>query len=82
MKQNPAISIAIEGHTDNDGPDSYNMKLSLKRAQFIMNYLVKNGIESDRLMVIGYGATRPLNGNSNKYEKALNRRVSFRIITE
>lgn len=82
LKHNTDISLEIGGHTDSDGTTSYNQKLSERRAMFIKTYLVKQGINENRLIVVGYGETRPLNDNKNSYEKALNRRVTFKITSE
>ena len=80
LKDYPDIRIRIEGHTDSDGPDSYNMKLSNKRAASVLKYLTEHGVSTSRLESIGYGETRPLDTNRTSAGKAKNRRVEFHII--
>ncbi len=59
MKNNPALEIIIEGHTDRSGNEKANQLLSENRAKSVKEYLVSKGIESTRLQTIGYGSTRP-----------------------
>lgn len=59
MRDNPGITIEMGSHTDRHGSESYNDDLSLRRAQSVVNYLVKSGISSDRLTAHGYGETVP-----------------------
>ncbi len=80
LKDNPTITIEIAGHTDNVGTAEYNMKLSLKRAMAVKNYLVKNGINPRRLITKGYGATRPIAPNTTEKGRKLNRRVEIKIL--
>lgn len=60
MKDNPHITIEISAHTDSVGSDQSNMILSQKRAQSVVNYLIKAGIEADRLTPVGYGESKPV----------------------
>ena len=57
LKENPGIEIEIQGHTSAIGSDAYNMKLSVKRANAVKEYLIKEGIAADRLTAKGYGET-------------------------
>ena len=75
MKQYPDLNVTIEGHTDNVGKDAYNKKLSQRRADAVKAYLVKKGIDANRLTAIGYGEERPIADNATKAGKAENRRV-------
>ncbi len=59
MKDNPNISIEMAAHTDRIGSDNYNNRLSERRAQSVVDYLIKNGIARERLQPHGYGKTRP-----------------------
>jgi outer membrane protein OmpA-like peptidoglycan-associated protein len=77
LRDNPKMTIEVQGHTDNVGNGPYNMKLSQDRAASVMNYLVTNGIESRRLTAKGYGMTQPLVKNDTEAHRALNRRVQF-----
>jgi outer membrane protein OmpA-like peptidoglycan-associated protein len=79
--QNPTIKVEIQGHTDSVGSDKYNQRLSEKRAQAVVDYLVKEtGIDSRRLTAKGYGESRPVADNKTESGRALNRRVEFLIL--
>lgn len=83
LKDNPRIIVEIQGHTDNIGSEEYNKKLSLRRAQAVVNYFVqKHGIDIKRLRPVGYGEEKPIADNSTEEGRALNRRVEFVIIEE
>jgi outer membrane protein OmpA-like peptidoglycan-associated protein len=69
--------IRVEGHTDKDGTDIYNLELSKRRAQSVVNHLVKLGIPSDRLDTKGFGEKKPVASNNTSAGKALNRRIEF-----
>lgn len=70
--------ITIIGHTDSDGPEHYNLKLSMKRAQSVKNFLVgRYRVALDRIRVFGYGEALPLEPNTSAYNKQLNRRVEI-----
>jgi peptidoglycan-associated lipoprotein len=60
LKDNPNITIEIGAHTDMIGSDANNLSLSAKRAESVINYLIKSGIESERLSAKGYGKTSPV----------------------
>jgi len=74
--------LRIEGHTDAQGSDDYNMKLSQRRAEAVRAYLVKNGVAPDRLVAKGYGETRPLQQGDSEEVYATNRRVEFHVVRE
>ncbi len=81
LKENPSIRVEIQGHTDSQGSDEYNLKLSDGRAWAVVNFLVQNlGIEQGRLTAKGYGESRPVADNSTAEGRALNRRVEFVIL--
>ncbi|MFS4417969.1 OmpA family protein [Maribacter sp. 2307ULW6-5] len=65
MEQNPDVSIEIGSHTDSRGNDAYNQRLSERRAQSTMDYLVQNGIDANRLTAKGYGETQLKNDCGN-----------------
>ena len=65
LKKNPGLRIEIQGNTDNIGPESYNRMLSEKRALAVKGYMVSNGIESERLKAVGFGAARNVASNEN-----------------
>ena len=77
FEKNPGLRVRIEGHTDNIGTAAYNKKLSLRRANAVMDYLVKKGIAKDRLCAEGFGFTQPIATNKTKEGRALNRRVQL-----
>jgi len=82
IKANPQLKkISIEGHTDSDGADEYNMKLSDGRAKAVMAYLTEHGVQAARLTAKGFGETKPLAPNDSAEGKEKNRRVEF-LITE
>ncbi len=78
LKANPGLKVEIQGHTDNIGSAAYNMKLSLRRAQAVADYLISHGISPSRLTVKGYGFTRPVASNDTPEGRALNRRVQIK----
>ncbi|MCB9643856.1 MAG: OmpA family protein [Myxococcales bacterium] len=82
LKSRPSIRVRIEGHTDSSGNAAYNTGLSDRRAKSVRAYLVKNGIEENRLEAIGFGPKRPLVPNTNRKNRAKNRRVEFNIISQ
>jgi OOP family OmpA-OmpF porin len=73
----PSANIEIGGHTDGDGEDAYNQALSEKRAQSVVDYLVKAGLPADRFTAVGYGSTQPIASNETDEGKAQNRRIEF-----
>jgi OOP family OmpA-OmpF porin len=82
IKSNPQLrKISIEGHTDSDGSDAYNLKLSRDRAGSVMRYLVEHGVDAGRLVSAGFGEQKPIAGNDTAEGKEKNRRVEF-LITE
>lgn len=80
MTDYPFLRAEIEGHTDDQGSDPYNLKLSDDRAKAVVDYLVKKKIDTDRLTWMGYGETKPLKPNTSEENRALNRRVEFRVV--
>lgn len=77
MRENPEIIVEIHGHTDNIGKPSYNLQLSLSRANSVKAYLVKRGIAADRITARGFAAVRPIASNSTDEGRARNRRIEF-----
>ncbi len=71
------ITLEIQGHTDSSGRDRYNMRLSRARASAVREYLVRKGIDPERLTSNGYGETQPIESNSTPEGRARNRRVEF-----
>lgn len=80
LNVNPEIKLlAIEGHTDNRGPDELNRKLSDDRANSVMQYLIDKGIDAKRLSAQGFGPSRPIADNNTPNGRQTNRRVEFHI---
>ena len=80
LRNNTEVDVQIVGHTDSDGSSSYNMDLSNRRAQSVMNYLIQSGISSSRLSTTGMGESQPVASNATPQGKAQNRRIEFRIL--
>ena len=73
--------VLIEGHTDSDGSNSRNLRLSQRRADAVRKHLIKRGgVGENVLEAVGFGETRPIASNKTAKGKALNRRVEFKII--
>ena len=77
LKKNPGLRVRIEGHTDDIGSMKYNIGLSGKRAQAIMDYLVDKGIDSSRITTTGLGYAQPIADNDTPEGRALNRRAEI-----
>lgn len=80
FKEYPKSVVLVEGHTDSDGAEEYNLKLSKERAQSVTNYLVGKGISSGRFTTKWYGETQPRESNETAAGKAKNRRVELAIV--
>ncbi len=80
MNENPELKIEIQAHTDNVGSASSNKRLSDRRADSALQYLIENGVEPTRMRSIGFGATKPVADNSTEEGRQLNRRVELLII--
>jgi outer membrane protein OmpA-like peptidoglycan-associated protein len=81
LKTYPAIQVQIAGHTDGQGSDSYNQRLSEHRADASREYLITQGISGDRMTTVGYGKSRPVAGNDTEEGRELNRRVELKIVS-
>jgi len=84
LKDNPEINVRIEGHTDSIGSDSYNQRLSERRAQAVKAYLVSRGVAASRLSTEGKGESEPIadnmrNGRDNPEGRAMNRRAELKV---
>ncbi|MEE9492686.1 MAG: OmpA family protein [Gammaproteobacteria bacterium] len=71
--------IEIEGYTDSRGQDSYNQKLSQRRAGAVLKYLVDAGVPTDRMLAIGYGEEKPVANNETEAGRARNRQIEFKV---
>jgi OmpA-OmpF porin, OOP family len=73
----PSANIEVAGHTDAEGGEAANQILSEKRAQAVVDYLVKAGLPADRFTAVGYGSSQPLASNETGDGRAENRRIDF-----
>ncbi len=83
LRINPSIEIALSAHTDCRGDDDYNLTLSQRRAQSVVNYLITKGIDINRLEAVGYGESQPaepcLCASCTEAQHESNRRTTFMI---
>jgi OOP family OmpA-OmpF porin len=79
LKTNPDLNLLIEGHTDNQGGQAYNMKLSEDRANSVKKLLVHFGIPDNRIEVRAFGNSQPIGSNNTPAGRAANRRVVFKF---
>jgi outer membrane protein OmpA-like peptidoglycan-associated protein len=77
MQEHDNLNFSIEGHTDSDGDEGFNKKLSEERAEAVKSTLVNMGISESRLSTKGFGESVPVDNNSTPEGKANNRRVEF-----
>jgi len=75
LRDNPNLHVVVDGHTDSVGSDAYNQKLSERRAKAVRDYLVRQGIEANRITTKGYGKSRPIADNKTAEGRAKNRRA-------
>lgn len=79
LNEYPKTLLDIDGHTDNTGSAQYNQQLSEQRAVAVGQYLNQRGVDARRLLVVGFGETRPIADNSTEFGRQQNRRVEIRI---
>lgn len=88
LDENPGLVVEISSHTDNKGEPAYNLELSQKRAESVIEFLKENGVSADRLTAKGFGETKPIapnkfeDGTDNPEGRAMNRRTEFTIIDQ
>ncbi|UOB17457.1 OmpA family protein [Abyssalbus ytuae] len=80
FKEYPKSNILVEGHTDSDGSEAYNMTLSQNRADAVTSYLLSKGLDNTRFTTKWYGETQPRYPNDTAENKAKNRRVELAIV--
>ncbi|GAC1420490.1 MAG: hypothetical protein NVSMB67_13140 [Flavisolibacter sp.] len=81
LQENPAVRVAIEGHTDNIGKEAQNLLLSKNRAMAVTEYLIHKGIAPNRLASKGFGSSKPITENLTEEGRAQNRRTALRVIS-
>jgi outer membrane protein OmpA-like peptidoglycan-associated protein len=79
MNKNKSIKLEVRGHTDSTGGKEFNQKLSERRADAVIEYMIKNGISPERLQAVGMGMTRPIADNNTAEGRKKNRRTEFFI---
>ena len=88
LNNNPNINIEVSSHTDSVGTDQYNLELSKKRSEVVMEYLLNNGINKNRITTVFYGEHNPIapntnsDGTDNPDGRQINRRSEFKLIQE
>ncbi|MFT3739052.1 MAG: OmpA family protein [Breznakibacter sp.] len=80
LEMNPTVKIELQGHTDNVGTMAFNIDLSTKRAQTVVNYLVEKGVGLSRLSYKGYGFNKPVADNDTEEGRAQNRRTEMVVV--
>ncbi|MGV7929444.1 MAG: OmpA family protein [Spirochaetota bacterium] len=80
LKKNPSMKIEVRGHTDSTGEKAHNQRLSERRADAVVEYMIKNGISPERLSAVGFGPDKPIASNANEEGRKKNRRTEFFII--
>lgn len=80
LKKHPNLKIEVAGHTDNQGFAGVNRRLSQRRANTVMIYLIRKGVKAESLTAKGYGEKQPITTNDSKENRALNRRVELKIL--
>ena len=79
LLQNKEATAFISGHTDDEGNQVYNFRLGEKRANNVMEYLLKRGVSFNQISMISYGESKPVQLNRSEFEKAKNRRVEVEV---
>ena len=86
LNDNPSVKIELSSHTDCRGKAAYNLTLSEKRAKSAVDYLIKQGIDKDRLTAKGYGATKPVEtcecSKCTEEQHQANRRTEFKVLSK
>lgn len=75
------VRVEVKGHTDNIGSKEFNMQLSKERAEAVVNYLIRKGVEKDKISYSYYGMSKPLSTNDTEEGRTMNRRVEFEILS-
>jgi OmpA-OmpF porin, OOP family len=80
MNERQAMQVEIAGHADKIGPDEWNMGLSERRAKSVGKYLIDKGVSKDRISIVFFGETKPVDFTNTKAGNSKNRRVEFKIL--
>lgn len=82
LNTDEVVEVRVEGHTDSIGTEEYNQKLSQRRAESVVEYLVSKGVNGNNLIPVGMGENYPVANNETAAGRALNRRVDFIVNTQ
>lgn len=82
LRENPTRNVAIEGHADSTGSDSYNLDLSQRRAESVRAFLVQSGVGFEQLSIRGLGEEYPVASNANEAGRQQNRRVEVTVLND
>ena len=77
LKDHPDLKFEIGGHTDSEGDDAYNLKLSQQRSDAVKAKLVELGVDGSRITTKGFGETKPITSNKTPEARASNRGVEL-----
>jgi outer membrane protein OmpA-like peptidoglycan-associated protein len=80
LHKEATIRVEVAGHADSTGPEGYNQGLSEMRAKVVAAFLIAKGVSPDRIMVVGYGKSRPIATNDTEEGRAENRRVELKVL--
>ncbi len=80
LNENQEFDVVVAGHSDSVGDDNINLDLSQRRAQSVMNYLISQGINAQRMNAVGYGESEPITSNDTQEGRAINRRIELAVI--
>lgn len=80
LQENAKLGLSLTGYTDNTGSNSYNISLSKRRAEFVADYFVRNGIDIKRISIVSAGSDNPAVSNDTELGRIKNRRVEARIL--
>jgi outer membrane protein OmpA-like peptidoglycan-associated protein len=80
LKNNSDVSVEVGGHTNNNPTDKYANELSTNRAKSVADWLIAQGIPSNRVQYKGYGKTQPIMPNTNAEGRRKNQRVEIKIL--
>ena len=79
MRECPSVRVEVLGHTDNSGSHDHNIKLSERRANAAIDYLINAGISTDRLKAAAVSESKPVADNDTEEGMGMNRRIEFRV---
>jgi OOP family OmpA-OmpF porin len=80
LNKHPSLLIEVAGHTDDVGPGDINYSLSERRAVTVRDFLIRYGVDENRIAAVGYGEAQPIADNSTAEGRATNRRVELRVL--